>query len=77
MKLLDKQILQAHAQGNGFSLAELYLQAANERENEGDVDATCFFLTQAYVFALECGSELARDINRRLVAHGREEPLPD
>ncbi len=75
MMTLDEAILEAHARGAGEELAELYIHAADNSERSGDVDACCYFLTQAYVFALESGSDLARGINQRLVAQGREEPL--
>ena len=77
MATLDQKILLAHARGDGNRLAGLYLQAANEKQLLGNIDATCFFLTQAYVFALEAGSDLVPEINCRLVEQGREEPLKD
>ena len=48
-------------------------EAAGRLERAGDTDAACFFLTQAYVFALEGGLPAARHLHRRLAAHGREE----
>lgn len=74
---LDQQILDAHARKDGLDLARLYVEAADKQQQVGKIDACCYFLTLAYVFALEAGSELAREINRRLVKHGREDPLPE
>ena len=64
----------AHARGDGTKLAHLYLLAAQEKSDEGDADAAGFLLTQAYVFALESGSDLATPIRRKLVAAGRDTP---
>ena len=40
---------------------------------KGEIDAACFFLTQAYVFALSAGAPQADALRARLQAHGREE----
>jgi hypothetical protein len=37
------------------------------------VDAACFYLTHAYVFALSAGATEAGALHARLLAHGREE----
>jgi hypothetical protein len=68
---LDRQLLEAHAKKDGQSLVHLYTQAADQHEAEGDVDAACFFLTQAFVFALEAGTPEARALNMRLAERGR------
>jgi hypothetical protein len=72
---LHAAILSAHAQHDLEQLVELYAIAADGEEAQGDVDAACFFLTQAFVFALEAGVARAYELNRRLVAHGRAWPL--
>ncbi|MFY1706618.1 hypothetical protein [Tritonibacter scottomollicae] len=72
---LHAAILAAHAQHDLERLVDLYAIAADSKEVEGDVDATCFFLTQAFVFALEAGAARAHELNRRLVAYGRAWPL--
>jgi len=72
---LHAAILAAHAQHDLEQLVDLYAIAADSKEVEGDVDATCFFLTQAFVFALEAGAARAHELNRRLVAYGRAWPL--
>ncbi len=70
---LDAQILAAHARGDAGELVGLYLAEADRLEATGEIDAACFFLTQAYVFALEIGDARADAAHRRLVAYGREE----
>ncbi|MEM7255906.1 MAG: hypothetical protein AAF404_00805, partial [Pseudomonadota bacterium] len=69
---LHQQLLAAHEQDDPVLLAGLYGQAANEAEACGNVDETCFFLTQAYVFALEGGLSDAAQYNGRLAAYGRD-----
>lgn len=73
MKTLDRQLLEAHDANNADALVSLYTQAANHTD---DIDAACFYLTHAYVFALERGDEAADVLRERLAAHGRE-PLQD
>lgn len=72
MSALDAALLAAHASGDYAALVDLYTKAADEAETSGDIDAACFFLTHAYVFALEAGSPVAKVLHARLVAHGRE-----
>ena len=48
----------------------LYTEAA---ETSVDADAAGFFLTHAYVWALELGDPAAANLRARLVAEGREE----
>ena len=70
---LDQKLLDAHDQSDCPSLVSLYTKAANECEQSGDTDAACFFLTHAYVFALQEGMSEANNLQARLVAYGREE----
>ncbi len=69
---LHREILEAHASGSKSLLVTLYYQAAEYHEKNGDVDAAGFFLTQAYVFALEQGLAVAGELHGRLVDLGRE-----
>ncbi len=69
MITLDAQLLAAHDKNDTVVLVNLYTQAADQSD---DVDATCFYLTHAYVFALELGSYKAVNLRDRLVTHGRE-----
>ena len=66
---LDAQLLQAHAAGDKAALITLYTQAADQAS---EVDAMCFFLTHAYIFALDVGDPRARALHLRLKAQGRE-----
>ena len=70
---LDAALLAAHAAGDEPALAQLYARAADAAETAGEIDAACFFLTQAYVFALSAGASQADALHARLLAYGREE----
>ncbi len=72
---LDAGLLQAHADHDLPGLIDLYTQAADQAEAAGDINAACFFLTQAFVFALEDGAPEAIPLNQRLVTHGRAHPI--
>ncbi len=67
---LEARLLNAHARGDRAALIGLYTEAADAATSQ---DATCFYLTHAYVHALETGSEAARSLHARLKAAGREE----
>lgn len=69
---LDDLLMSAHARNDGEALAELYAVAADQSEAAGQTDATCFYLTHAYVFALQFGLDVARDLQMRLWRYGRE-----
>lgn len=68
---LEKALLAAHASGDGPELARLYTAAGDQAEAAGDIDAACFYLTQAFVFALESGLPEAAELNRRLADKDR------
>jgi len=70
---LDAALIDAHEAGDNRRLVALYTLAANMAEAAGEIDACCFHLTQAYVFALACGARQAGALHARLLAHGREE----
>jgi len=70
---LDARLIAAHAARDWLALVGLYLQAADSSEAAGDTDAACFYLTHAYVFALQSGDGRAADLHARLKAGGREE----
>ena len=69
---LHERILAAHAAGDAATLAGLYRQAAARADRRGGDDAAAFFLTQAYVFALEAGTAAAAELRAALVARGRD-----
>ncbi|MBY6155654.1 hypothetical protein KUV47_20730 [Vannielia litorea] len=62
---LDARLLAAHAAGDGAALARLYAEAA-ERGGPGAE----FYLTQAWIFALEAGVPEAEKYGARLRAQG-------
>lgn len=68
---LDRAILAAHADRDGVRLARLYGEAAARLEAGGDIQAACFFRTQAYIFALEQGAPEAAAHAAALKRHGR------
>ena len=69
MNDLNARLLAAHAAGDAAALVDLYTEAADTAPNP---DATAFFLTHAYVHALEQGHVRAPNLRARLVAMGRE-----
>ena len=70
---LHDLMLQAHRDEDQAALPGLYLRAARLRESECDVDAACFFYTQAYVYALDCGdTHSASEARLKLKAFGRD-----
>ena len=72
---LDRLLLEAHERNDHSALIRYYTMAADEREKAQDIDAACFYLTHAFVFALESGAPEADLLNQRLAAHGRAHRL--
>lgn len=70
---LEHRLLAAHARRDADALMTLYVEAANLQETGGNADAACFYLTHAFVFALETGSERADALQMRLWKLGREQ----
>ncbi len=71
MNDLNARLLQAHAAGDISGLAALYEQAA---DLQTDTDAAAFFLTHAYVHALEANLPSATRLRQRLIGMGRDVP---
>ena len=69
MSDLDARLLAAHAADDRPALIRLYAEAADAAV---DADARGFYLTHAYVFALEAGAPEAEQLRAQLVAMGRE-----
>jgi hypothetical protein len=69
MTTLDEALLAAHAKDDRKALVHLYAKAADIADS---VDSTSFYLTHAYVFALEAGLPIADILRVRLVQMGRE-----
>ncbi len=70
MNTLDARMIAAHEAGDKSELVALYTEAANLAN---DLDAECFYLTHAYIFALETGAAQSAALHARLISHGREE----
>ena len=70
MNDLNSRMLAAHEAHDSAALIRLYTEAADAAN---DLDAECFFLTHAYIFALEAGASQAVVLHARLIANGREE----
>lgn len=68
MSDLNDTILAAHARDDRRALIDLYTLAADQTN---DINTTCFFLTYAYIYALELGHPDAVLLYARLDAHGR------
>ncbi len=70
---LEARLLTAHGARDQAALVGLYAEAGDVAEAVGDVDAACFYLTHAFVFALDEGDVRAVELHARLKARGREE----
>lgn len=71
MTSLDAQLLAAHEANNRPELVRLYTQASEVSEDE---DARGFYLTHAFVYALDAGMQEAMDLQKQLIELGREDP---
>lgn len=72
MSDLNAQLLAAHDSDDKTTLVSLYICAADQ---DDDIDASCFFLTHAYIFALEIADPRASMLRQKLASHGRETPV--
>lgn len=73
MTPLDQALLAAHAAGDTAALVDLYAQAAEMAKAE---DSAAFYLTHAYVFALEIDHPDTNRLHQKLCDAGRDAPLP-
>ena len=69
MRDLDEQLLAAHEANDLNLLVDLYQQAADAA---ADDEAKYFYLTHAYVFALDIHHDDRAKLKARLVSAGRE-----
>ena len=69
----EEAFAEAHAAGDAGRLVALYRAEADRAEAAGEIDRACFFLTQAYVWALEAGHPETATLHARLKTRGREE----
>ena len=68
MNDLDERLLDAHARADTAALVTLYAEAGRTTP---DLDAACFYLTHAYVYALEMGHPDVDSLHAGLAKHGR------
>ena len=73
--VLDQALLAAHEHHDLAELVRLYTVAADQAEARQDIAAANFYLTHAFVFALEAGAAEAATLNQRLVARGCATPI--
>ena len=65
---LNGRLLAAHASEDKHALVSLYTEAADTAR---DLDAACFYLTHAYIFALELNHPDQDALHKRLKDQGR------
>lgn len=70
MSGLDARLLEAHQRDDRPALVTLYREAA-DRAMDGDAEG--FYLTHAYIFALDTGDGRAGELHAHLKASGREQ----
>lgn len=69
MSNLEARLLATHVADDKMALVALYVEAAAATDTP---EAEGFFLTQAYVYALETGHPKAAELHQKLKATGRE-----
>lgn len=72
---LQERLLQAHAENDQHALVSLYTEAADLMQLANTIDAACFYLTQAFVHALEIDAPSLESLHARLAQHGRVHAL--
>ena len=70
---LQARLLAAHTAGDMAALVTLYAEAGENCAAEGNIDAAAFYLTHAYIYALDLGDVRADALHARLVGWGREQ----
>ena len=68
---LEEAILSAYENADQPALIRLYRRAADRAEAEQNIDQAAFFLTYAWIYALEQGDDDAVTFWRRLADWGR------
>lgn len=68
---LDMRLLNAYRSGAPASISEAYCDIAAEAAAAQDADREAFFLTHAFIFALEAGCPKAAILSDRLRTLGR------
>ncbi|NND18706.1 MAG: hypothetical protein HKN98_09015 [Silicimonas sp.] len=67
-RAIDRRLLAAHSEGDLATLVRLYREAGERAEADGDRDRAAFFLTHAWIYALEAGlgeAEVLRSVLRK------------
>ena len=70
-KRIDFEINDAFQRKQMNKVCSLYYEAANYFESKKNIEAACFFYTQALVMALEEDHELKDEIIHKLELYGR------
>ena len=68
---IDLDISEAFQKKQMDKVCSLYYEAATYFENKADIEAACFFYTQALVMALEENHDLKEKIIYKLEKYGR------
>jgi hypothetical protein len=68
---IETRLLAAYEAGDHEAVAHAYAEAAEAAEAAGDIDRAAFFLTHAWIFALEAGDSIALDHRDKLALWGR------
>ncbi|MEM6312284.1 MAG: hypothetical protein AAF754_19855 [Pseudomonadota bacterium] len=66
---LERALLDAHSHDDKEALVTLYARAADEAVSDAEKR---FFLTHAYIFALDCGHSDAHALKTELIRLGAE-----
>lgn len=68
----EAELFSAIERGDQKALVEIYGSRARELE-ESDLNAACFYMVNAYVYALELGGPDAEACYQFLLKYGREQ----
>lgn len=69
---MDAALIEAHRRGDKEALVDLYERAGSDALDIGNIEAGCFYITHAYIFALETGSKATGRLHGLLTRLGRE-----
>ena len=70
---LENKLLKKEKNNHIKKLIRLYTKQGKKKIAHHEIDAGCYYLTNAYIFALECGSRKAKKLHKLLKFYGREE----
>ena len=74
MRNYNKSTLPRYNETDNYKyLIETYEKIGRSEINKNNIKIGCFYITLAYIFSLETGSERAKKLHRILKMHGREE----